>query len=458
VQRLAQRSWWRSILFGPAAAAALALLLALPAGARADTEKCRSAIAKATAAFVQSRTRALQKCHDKVVKGKFPPTTVCEGDARTGFAIAKAADKLERTIVRACGGPDATCGTADDEPLAEIGWGGATCPNLQGASCSNAIASCADIPVCLECIADAAVDEAIALFYDELIPSDRRTQKELNQCQVAIGKATSGYLESRSRILAKCWDAVIGGDGTAPCPAPGDGKAEQALLRAEAKKVVALCKACGGADALCGGETDLTPAEIGFPTSCPAVAGCAGTVADLGDLVDCVDCVTDREVDCAALAAVPGLAAYPAACATPAPAGELNFSLPPVFGSTALTSGFVPDPFSVGLTAGGPVSVSYLGGGCSGFTTSAPSFSVNYTSGAFPTLRFYFIGSGDTTLIINSPSGSFFCVDDSFGTLNPTLDFNSPASGRYDVWVATFAQGASIGGTLFVTENTANHP
>jgi hypothetical protein len=143
---------------------------------------------------------------------------------------------------------------------------------------------------------------------------------------------------------------------------------------------------------------------------------------------------------------------------TPPVVPTLNYSLPPVFGSTALTSGFVPDPFTVGITGGGPVNVSYLGAGCTGFTSAAPSFSVNYTAGAFPLLRFYFIGTADTTMVINTPSGSYVCVDDSFGTLNPTLDFNSPSSGRYDVWIGTFASGGSAGGTLYVTENSGNHP
>ncbi|MCA9910648.1 MAG: SH3 domain-containing protein [Anaerolineae bacterium] len=136
----------------------------------------------------------------------------------------------------------------------------------------------------------------------------------------------------------------------------------------------------------------------------------------------------------------------------------LNYSLPPNYGSTALTSGFVPDPSTVGITAGGPVNVSYLGGGCSGFATSAPDFSVNYTSGAFPMLRFYFVGNGDTTMVINAPNGSFYCVDDSFGTLNPTIDFNTPSSGRYDIWIGSYAQGAFVSGTLYVTESTGNHP
>ncbi len=150
--------------------------------------------------------------------------------------------------------------------------------------------------------------------------------------------------------------------------------------------------------------------------------------------------------------------ALPIPTDTPAVVPTLNFSLPPIFGSTTLTSGFVPDPFTVGLNAGGPVNVSYLGAGCTGYTTAAPTFSVNYAAGAFPLLRFYFISGVDTTMIINTPGGSYVCVDDSFGTLNPALDFNSPPSGRYDVWIGTFTAGGAASGTLYVTENSANRP
>jgi hypothetical protein len=137
----------------------------------------------------------------------------------------------------------------------------------------------------------------------------------------------------------------------------------------------------------------------------------------------------------------------------------LNYSLPPVFGSSALTSGFVPDPFMVNVNvSNGPANASYLGGGCGGYTTSAPSFSVNYTSGAFPKLRFYAVTTGDSVLIINTPGGSYVCNDDSFGTVNPTLDFDSPSSGRYDVWIASKGPGGSVSGKLFATENSGNHP
>ncbi len=143
---------------------------------------------------------------------------------------------------------------------------------------------------------------------------------------------------------------------------------------------------------------------------------------------------------------------------TSPPAATLNFSLPPGSGVTSRTSGFVPDPAAFSMAGGGPVNVSYLGGGCSGYTTSAPNLRVNYTAGAFPLLRFYFTGVADSTMVINTPGGSYICVDDSFGTLNPTIDFNSPASGAYDIWIGSFAAGGSVVGTLYVTENSGNHP
>jgi hypothetical protein len=42
--------------------------------------------------------------------------------------------------------------------------------------------------------------------------------------------------------------------------------------------------------------------------------------------------------------------------------------------------------------------------------------------------------------------------------VNPTIDFNAPSSGRYDVWIGSFSPGTNISGTMSVTENTGNHP
>ena len=188
------------------------------------------------------------------------------------------------------------------------------------------------------------------------------------------------------------------------------------------------------------------------PTAVPTTTGIPSPTATN------IATVTPTATETLAATATATATATPTNTATPAIVATLNFSLPANYGSTSLTSGFVPDPFTTAITSGGNVDVSYLGGGCTGFATSAPDFSVNYTAGAFPLLRFYFVGSSDTTMIINSPSGSYTCVDDSFNTLNPTIDFNSPSPGRYDIWIGSFATGGGGGGTLFVTENSGNHP
>lgn len=142
----------------------------------------------------------------------------------------------------------------------------------------------------------------------------------------------------------------------------------------------------------------------------------------------------------------------------PANTGAFNFSSSPNYGSVTLASGFSPDPYPIGMTSGGGVNASYLGGSCVGFATSAPDFRLQYSAGSFPLLRIYFVGSGDTTLIINNPGGGWHCIDDSFGTLHPSLDFNNPASGQYDIWVGSYSADAYVSGTLYITELDGNHP
>jgi hypothetical protein len=138
---------------------------------------------------------------------------------------------------------------------------------------------------------------------------------------------------------------------------------------------------------------------------------------------------------------------------------KLDYQASANYGEANLSNGFSPDPYSVGMTTGGNVDVSYLGGSCSGFATTHPDLRINFGGGGASLLRIYFVGAnGDPAIVINDPYGNFYCVDDSFGTVNPTIDFNNPAGGSYDVWVASYAANTTISGTLYITENSGNHP
>ena len=153
----------------------------------------------------------------------------------------------------------------------------------------------------------------------------------------------------------------------------------------------------------------------------------------------------------------------------PPPATLLDITLPA--GQTAtLPQNFpLPDPRTFNVTSGGNVSTSYLNtdpqhqsGDCTGFAVQAADFELTYNAGTPQALlRFWWSsndGTGDAVLIINAPNGKWFCNDDSFGTLHPTVDFNNPSTGVYDVYVASRASGGGRAGVLRVTELSGSHP
>jgi hypothetical protein len=184
------------------------------------------------------------------------------------------------------------------------------------------ISDCSGI-TCLQCIDNAAVDQAMSLYFDDFAASSAGT--DVNKCQQTIGKETQKFLASKAKEIAKCWDGRIKGkhgrlcpDATATVGSPAQ-KAADKIAKAETKARQKICKACGGADALCNGTGDLSLAAIGAAPTCPSVtipggSACGGAIATLDDLVDCAFCVTEFKVDCMDRAQVPGLVTYPAEC------------------------------------------------------------------------------------------------------------------------------------------------
>lgn len=132
------------------------------------------------------------------------------------------------------------------------------------------------------------------------------------------------------------------------------------------------------------------------------------------------------------------------------------------FGVHEVAPGFLPDPMDINVTSGGDLDARTLniGRGCKGWVTRRPDVVVRLT-GTSQRLRFYVTpqaGRGDSTLIINHANGSWRCNDDSWNSLNPTVDINNAPAGQYDVWIGSYHQGEHLQGTLHITELAANHP
>jgi hypothetical protein len=373
-------------------AIAALLTLTVVSSSSADPIKCQRDLAKASAKYVQGRAKALDKCEQGKTKGQFPPATNCLTDPMVTATFAKLDLKLSGSIAKACGGADKTCGSADDEPLGSIGWGSVpNCPDFESSGCTNAIGDCTDITTCLECIDNAAVDQAIDLYYAAFDSGQFGTNSAVNKCQQAIGKSTVKFLGARSKAMQKCWDARLKGLHTMTCPADGSGKTALLIQKAEAKKVDGICKACGGSDQTCDGNGDLTPGAIGFASSCPAVTtfasdSCGGPIASAAAIVDCVDCVTTFKTDCMDAVAVPGLVSpLPSNCNPGAPTTTSTSSPAPTSSSStsptpSTTSSSSPTPTTSSTSS--PATTSSTSSSTSTATTSSTT---STTSGGGPT-------------------------------------------------------------------------
>ncbi len=145
--------------------------------------------------------------------------------------------------------------------------------------------------------------------------------------------------------------------------------------------------------------------------------------------------------------------------ATPEPGVNGNIIVGPNGLITAtIGGGFTPDPLTQALTVGGAIDTrTGFGPDCRGFINATPSFNINYTGGG-SLLRIFFASSGDTTLIIQKPDGSYACNDDFVGTLSPLVDIANPTAGIYTVWVGTYTQNETQDGNLFITANPNLNP
>ncbi|MGP9819020.1 hypothetical protein ACTZWW_03305 [Salinarimonas sp. NSM] len=128
-----------------------------------------------------------------------------------------------------------------------------------------------------------------------------------------------------------------------------------------------------------------------------------------------------------------------------------DFSRNPAFGTYRLGAGFTPDPYTINVRAGGQRNAGALGSGCAGSIANSPDVRLHYQSGSFP-LSFRVRSGSDTTLVINDPSGRWYCDDDGAGGLDPLVRFDSPQSGQYDVWIGHYEGGSGIRARLEITE------
>lgn len=124
----------------------------------------------------------------------------------------------------------------------------------------------------------------------------------------------------------------------------------------------------------------------------------------------------------------------------------------PIAGTVSLKAGFVPDPSIIQVRAGGVTDATGVHANCRGYISNAADVRLNYSAGSMP-LIISVDSAADTTLVVNGADGSWYCDDDSgVSGANPMVRFNTPGSGRYDIWIGTYSAGATQSARLHISE------
>ena len=137
------------------------------------------------------------------------------------------------------------------------------------------------------------------------------------------------------------------------------------------------------------------------------------------------------------------------------PASAQNTNATPNYGTLNLRSGFTPDPTVVRVQSGGSLDAASIDSSCAGFITTAPDVRLTFEAGSLPLIISVASGA-DTTLVVNGPDGRWYCDDDGgVNGMNPSVRFNHPASGRYEIWVGTYGRAALRDARLNISELTS---
>lgn len=106
------------------------------------------------------------------------------------------------------------------------------------------------------------------------------------------------------------------------------------------------------------------------------------------------------------------------------------------FGQISLAAGFTPDPHVAQGVSGGQQEASSLGAGCQGYISGTPDHLLQLQT-SFNMLRIMAASQRDTTLVVQTPQGSYLCNDDSDGH-HPMVQAANLAQGTYRIWVGSY--------------------
>lgn len=238
--------------------------------------RCRRTVGLASAKLAKKSATVLRKCNAKAlagVAGYGPAGPSCtDGQGTPQATLARAQEKLRKSIYSRCGGADRAAGGGDDlDPQDALGFD-ETCRG--GPDCLMPVPGLEELADCMACIAAQEVGEAATGAL--ALPLE-----PVESCRVYIDRAFTRLAIETTDRRWRCEAEVLETPDAPSCPDPNT---LQAIAAEEAVAEAIVTTACGSLD---------PQDDIGFPASCPDVGSCSSIdVSGLSGMIDCLTCVT----------------------------------------------------------------------------------------------------------------------------------------------------------------------
>ncbi len=149
------------------------------------------------------------------------------------------------------------------------------CGSIDAATMSGALD-------CLRCITSERTDALVSSVY---AAATFEASSERKYCRREIGALADDFARTKLTLLQRCESGYTCGQTSASCP--DDLTTSDIASERE-----------DGRDSIATTCTAIDPQDLGFPTSCPDVAGCSGMPMEtMDELVTCLTCISDNVVD-----------------------------------------------------------------------------------------------------------------------------------------------------------------
>jgi hypothetical protein len=138
----------------------------------------------------------------------------------------------------------------------------------------------------------------------------------------------------------------------------------------------------------------------------------------------------------------------------------LDPSQPAKQGGLAVSGILASEPVAVTLSGGGAVDLGAANpslerrSGCLGYHDAVADYALMLESPQLY-LRLFFVAADaaqDAVLVVRAPDGSWYCNDDSYDSVHPTLNLIGVPAGEYSLWLGNFDAPEAITGSLYLTQ------